>query len=283
MLWLVRRLVVKRLENIAAHAAHLGEGRAWTPLAESGAAGSRGDEVGVLVATLNRMAARLAETFCALERQVREKDVLLQEIYHRVKNNLQVVASLLNMQGRQVADAGMKELLAESANRVKSMALVHEQLYRSGDLSNISLAEYLKQLIEYIAHAHQPLSARVPVRLEAAGLKLGIETAVPLGLMVNELVSNAYKHGYGPQAARGEIVLRMEALEDGRVRLEVMDDGRGLPEGFDPKAASSLGLQLVLTLAQQLGGELRHASSAGRTSFEVLFRPEAREVEQLVA
>jgi PAS domain S-box-containing protein len=212
-----------------------------------------------------------------------EKEVLLKEIYHRVKNNLQVVSSLLNMQGRGVSDAGMKELLAESANRVKSMALVHEQLYRSGDLSNISLAEYLRQLAEHLSYAHRLLSARVPVRLEVADLRFGIETAVPLGLIVNELVSNAYKHGYGADTVRGEIVLRIEGLDDGQVRLEVTDDGRGLPEGFEPKAVSSLGMQLVVTLAAQLAGELRHRSEAGRTSFEVVFRPEAREAERLVA
>jgi two-component sensor histidine kinase len=206
-----------------------------------------------------------------------EKEVLLKEIYHRVKNNLQVVSSLLNMQRRQVSDAGVKELLAESANRVKSMALVHEQLYRSHDLSNISFGEYLGQLAEHLASAHRPLSARVPLRLEAGEFRLGLETAVPLGLIVNELVSNAYKHGYGADAARGEIVLRAESLPDGRLRLSVTDDGRGLPEGFDPAAADSLGMQLVGTLAQQLGGELRCGSQAGRTCFQVLFRPGARE------
>jgi len=193
------------------------------------------------------------------------------------------VASLLNMQERGVADADMRALLAESANRVKSMALVHEQLYRSHDLSNIVLGEYLKQLAEHLEQAHRPLSARVPVRLLIEPLRLGIETAVPLGLIVNELVSNAYKHGYAAEAPRGEIVLEARALEDGRVRVAVTDDGRGLPAGFDPRAASTLGMQLVVTLAAQLGGELTLESRPGATAFCLAFRPEEREARRLAA
>jgi two-component sensor histidine kinase len=213
-----------------------------------------------------------------------EKEVLLKEIYHRVKNNLQVVSGLLNMQGRALGDASVKALLAESASRVQSMALVHEQLYRSHDLSNIELSEYLARLAEHLALAHQPLSARVPLRLAASPqLKLGIETAVPLGLIVNELVSNAYKHGYPPDAPRGEVALRADSLHDGRVRVAVSDDGRGLPPGFEPRAAPSLGMQLVLALVGQLAGELRCGSSGGRTEFEILFRPETHEARRLVA
>ncbi len=211
-----------------------------------------------------------------------EKEVLIKEIYHRVKNNMQVVSSLLNMQGRSVADPDMKALLAESANRVKSMALVHEQLYRSGDLSNIALADYLAQLADHLQQGHLPLSARVPVRLEVAQVTLGIETAVPLGLIVNELVSNAYKHGYAEDAARGEIVLRVEQLADGALRLEVSDDGSGLPAGFDATSVASLGMQLVVTLTAQLGGTLRHRAEDGRTIFEIVFSPEAREAQRLV-
>ncbi len=244
--------------------------------------GEDGRQRGFFVLTADDTARKQAED--RIRAALAEKDVLLKEIYHRVKNNLQVVSSLLNMQERGVADEGMKALLAENANRVKSMSLVHEQLYRSQDLSSIALAEYLRQLTEHLQYAHRPLAARVPLRLEVSPeLKLGIETAVPLGLIVNELVSNAYKHGYAADTARGEIVLRAEALGDGRMQLEVADDGRGLAESFAPQSATSLGMQLVVALAAQLGGELHHRSEAGHTSFAVVFRPEAREAERLVA
>jgi len=212
-----------------------------------------------------------------------EKEVLLKEIYHRVKNNLQVVSGLLNMQGRGVSDAGMKQLLQESSNRVKSMALVHEQLYRSGDLSNISFREYVEQLVEHLMYAHRPLSARVPIRVEAEEVRFGIETAVPLGLIVNELVSNAYKHGYGPEANSGQILLRVQVFDDERVCLTVIDDGRGLPEGFDAGSVTSLGMQLVVTLSGQLGGELAYGTREGGTFFQIVFRPERHEAQRFVA
>jgi PAS domain S-box-containing protein len=206
-----------------------------------------------------------------------EKEVLLKEVYHRVKNNLQVVSSLLNMQGRVVTDPAARDLFAESANRVKSMALVHELLYRAPDLSSISLAQYLDQLAGHLALAHRPLSARVLLAVEGADLKVGIEAAVPLGLIANELITNAYKHAYPPDTPDGRVLLSLELQAGGRMRLGVTDDGRGLPAKFSIENATTLGMQLVLALTRQLGGELRCESRGGRTRFEVSFRPEARQ------
>lgn len=214
---------------------------------------------------------------------LREKEILLKEVYHRVKNNLQVVSSLLRLQGRGISDPGTKQILQESANRVASMALVHEQLYRSGDLSNISFGKYVKQLVEHLMQAHLPLSQRVPVHIEVEELSLGIETAVPCGLIINELISNAYKHGYGADVASGEVWLRAERVEGGVVRILVADDGRGLPAAFDPRQVRSLGLQLVVTLTGQINGDLRYGSADGRTWFEVTFRPETPEADRLTA
>ena len=212
---------------------------------------------------------------------LREKEVLLKEIYHRVKNNLQVVSSLLSMQGRGVADAAMKQMLADSSNRVKSMALVHEQLYQSRDLSNIRFRDYVRQLVDHLMYAHRPRSQEVPVRVEAAEIELGLETAIPCGLILNELISNAYKHGHD-EGAKGEIVLRAERLDDGRVSLRVNDGGRGLPEGFDSQRSDTLGMRLVVTLVGQLDGELRYGSERGAW-FEIVFRPEAHEAGRLAA
>lgn len=192
---------------------------------------------------------------------LRDKDVLLQEVYHRVKNNLQVVSSLLAMQGRS-AGAESRALLQESANRVRSMALVHEQLYRSSDLSSIRLDSYVAQLVKYLAQAHRPASWRVTVLPQIDSTVVGIEIAIPIGLILTELISNAFKHGY-PNDATGQIKVRIQRLDEDTVRLDVADDGRGLPAGFDPAQVNTLGMQLVMTLTRQLNGELTIGDGPG--------------------
>ena len=206
-----------------------------------------------------------------------EKETLLKEIYHRVKNNLQVVSSLLNLQSRRVADAPTRQLLDDSANRVKSMALVHEQLYRAENLSSINLRQYLLQLASNLRNVHRPLSARVVLKVEAQELFVGVESAIPLGLMVNELVSNAYRHGYPDAEAAGEVVVQVTTMPDRQIRLVVKDDGCGLPAEFEPGKGSSLGQQLVVTLAQQLGGELHWETRQRGACFVLQFKPEESE------
>jgi len=204
-----------------------------------------------------------------LQASVAEKEVLLKEIYHRVKNNLQVVASLLAMQGR-LAGVESRQVLQESANRVQAMAMVHEQLYRSGNLSSISSSEYLGQLIDHLRKSHHPASQRVPICCEVEDVALDIKTAIPLGLIINELISNAFKHAYA-EGERGEIRVKLKCLEGGELELTVADDGRGLPAGFCVEKATSLGMQLVATLVAQLGGKLHRESGAG-TKFRMAFR-----------
>ncbi len=220
-----------------------------------------------------------------LRAALHEKEVLLKEVYHRVKNNLQVVASLLNMQARGVSDAVTKVLLLESANRVKSMALVHEQLYQGGDLSSIDFAAYLRQLAKHLRDVYGEVATRAPVRIEAEPTVLGIETAVPLGLIINELVANAYKHAF-PGTRRGQVLLRLRALGGGLLELVVSDDGVGLPAGFQPGRIGSLGMQLVASLAEQLAGTLecgpeRRGGDAG-SRFALRFTPEQAESQRLV-
>ncbi|HET9821389.1 MAG TPA: histidine kinase dimerization/phosphoacceptor domain -containing protein [Burkholderiaceae bacterium] len=190
-----------------------------------------------------------------LRTALREKDVLLKEVYHRVKNNLQVVSSLLQLQQR-TSPAPAREVLAESANRIKSMALVHEQLYRSEDLSSIDFTAYLEQLVEHLQQAAGDVARRAPVRLDVVALSLGVETAIPLGLVVNELIGNAYKHAF-PDARRGSVSVSLRRTEAGSATIVVRDDGVGVPAGFDPAASPSLGMQLVVSLTEQLEGSLR--------------------------
>ena len=189
-----------------------------------------------------------------------EKEVLLKEVYHRVKNNLQVVSSLLNLQSRRAADGVANALLQQSANRVSSMAFVHEQLYRSGDLSSIAFSDYAVQLVTHLRDTQGEGAQRVPVELDLDDVRLGIETAIPLGLVINELVSNAYEHAFRDGRV-GLISLWLRKGEAGGLELGVSDDGVGLPPGFSLETSASLGLQLVLSLTEQLGGALDYGTA----------------------
>jgi PAS domain S-box-containing protein len=232
---------------------------------------------------------RRKEAEMRIRASLREKEVLLKEIYHRVKNNLQVVSSLLNMQGRNSKDTVTRALFQESAGRVKSMALVHEQLYQGGDLSSINFAAYVNKLARALSDAHGEMTLRVPIRMDSQNVNLGIETAVPLGLIINELISNAYKHAY-PNGRAGAVTVRLRVLAPGaseserQIELTVSDDGVGLPAGFTPETSRSLGMQLVVSLTEQLGATLGYESSAGTgTTFTVRFTPEHPERLRLVA
>jgi PAS domain S-box-containing protein len=218
-----------------------------------------------------------------LRAALHEKEILLKEIYHRVKNNLQVVSGLLMLQSRQVGAGHAAPLLEQSANRVKSMALVHEQLYQQSDLSSINFADYLAQLVGNLGDSYAEVANRVRVRLDVRPVTLGIETAVPLGLIVNELLSNAFKHAY-PAGRSGEIRVRLSMPAAGGIELEVSDDGVGLPAGVLPDAVPSLGMRLVVSLAQQLDATLDCSPRGGSgTCFTLQFVPELAEPARLRA
>ena len=220
-----------------------------------------------------RRSAELAQSLADRSAALREKDTLLQEVYHRVKNNLQIVSSLLNMQGREINDPEALRLLRDSANRVQAMALVHEQLYRSDDLGKISCRELVEQLAARLTEAYAPASRNVRVVTHTDDLELGLDRAIPCALILNELVANAFMHAYGPDAA-GTIDVTLEGLAQGRAHLVVADDGRGLACDFSPETASTLGVRIVATLARQLSGELECSSDSG-TRCEVVFDREA--------
>lgn len=216
-----------------------------------------------------------------LRTALREKELLLKEIYHRVKNNLQVVSSLLVLQSNNTQDAAARAMLEDSANRVKSMALVHEQLYQSGDLVRIAFATYVNQLIAHLKETYGH-DGGVSLRTDIEDVELGIETAVPLGLIINELISNAYKHAFSDAGARGEIRLRLRHLDDGFLELSVTDAGKGLPADFNPRRSRSLGMRLVVSLTEQLEGTFSFGpGEAGGTRFAVRFRPALQEEDRL--
>jgi two-component system CheB/CheR fusion protein len=200
---------------------------------------------------------------------LREKEVLLKEIHHRVKNNLQVIYSLLNLQARQVKDKNLLDLYKESQNRVKSMALIHEELYQSKDLANIDFGGYLRKLaISLLRNYGDP--GRIRLDIDVADVLLGIDAAIPCGLIVNELVSNSLKYAF-PEGGRGRIYISFRPQGPGAYQLIVGDDGIGLPPGFDLQKSESLGLQLVKTLSDQLGADLEVRTEHG-TEFRITFR-----------
>lgn len=212
----------------------------------------------------------LRETVRALEAALAEKTVLLQEVHHRVKNNLAVIAGLLNLKAAATGNADARSALLESQDRVYSMALIHEQLYGNGNLDRINFADYAHRLSRELQQAlvHEPDRIRIQLAIEP--IELGIEQAVPCGLILNELVSNACKYAF-PEGRRGEIRLSFRECETGTLELAVEDDGIGLPAGLlgNPNT-QSLGLRIVDILAGQLSGSVKQ-QPAGGTRIEVRF------------
>jgi PAS domain S-box-containing protein len=224
--------------------------------------------------TWSRVVLSLFDTtaFKAAERELRaslrEKDVLLKEVHHRVKNNLQVISSLLSLQAMQLLDPEVREQLLESQNRVQAIALVHENLYRSEDLSHIAFGEYAAVLIADLAHTHGATARGIRMSIDMDDVRFSVDAAIPCGLMLNELVTNALKHAF-PESRSGTIAVRLERAGD-RFALSVADDGVGLPPGIDPRAAKTLGFDLVATFAEQLEAEVQVETRAG-TRFTISF------------
>lgn len=203
-----------------------------------------------------------------LTRSLAETEVLLQEVHHRVKNNLQVVASLLRLQADTFDDPALAAALRESQHRVESMAFIHEQLYESRNLREVDLAKHSALLLSNLFHAYGVDTARISSKVVMVPLVLGVDQAIPAGLILNELVSNALKHAF-PQGRCGSIVVEGGAA-GGRVHLAVGDDGVGIPEDFRPENSRSLGLRIVQILARQLKGTFDFERSVG-TTFRVSF------------
>jgi two-component sensor histidine kinase/PAS domain-containing protein len=210
-----------------------------------------------------------------LEASLEEKETLVREVHHRVKNNLQVISSLLSVQSSFVADPQTRDLLEASRARVHSIALVHEMLYQEADLGQVDVGEYLASLVKHVVSSIGGAAHGGPrVTVEASGLTLPIDRAIPLGLVVNELVTNSLKHAF-ELTERGHVTVTLRADDPTHLTLEVADDGRGLPSPTGHERAS-MGLKLVSTLARQLNGELRVAPAGARGTSTTL-RFEARE------
>lgn len=232
------------------------------------------DHIDGLAAGINMLGEELEKSTVSLH----EKEVLLKEIHHRVKNNLQIISSLLNLQAEQIDDVRFREKHNASRDRIRSMALVHEQLYESGSLTRINFPDYIETLLHSLNFSYNPDNNRIRLETQIDVKKqdrfFKIETAIPCGLILNELLSNAFKYAF-PGEKEGTIRIRFssEHQEGKRIyELHVSDDGIGLPETIRFEQTESLGLQLIRILSEQLDGEIHFENNPG-ASFQLRFAP----------
>lgn len=232
-------------------------------------------EGGTISTVILRDISARKQTELKLRAALEEKEVLLREVHHRVKNNLQVVSSLLNLQARATGDIEIAKAFEESQNRVQSMALIHEQLYESHDLSNVDFPDYIRQLSSRLFRSYQVRPGRIELATEISDVRIGVDLAVPCGLIVNELVSNSLKYAF-PDGQEGTIVIRVERMQDGSALLTVADDGVGLPPEVGFWNTKTLGLRLVRSLVRQIDGEIDVAGPPG-AEYRIRFSVEGAE------
>jgi two-component sensor histidine kinase len=211
---------------------------------------------------------RMRERTAELSATLREREVLLQEVHHRVKNNLQVISSLISMQMRRLGDSASRNALEECRSRVRVMALIHEKLYQSKDYARVPFGEYARRLAIEVLRSTGGSPANIALDMAFEDIPLVVDKAIPCGLILNELISNAQKHGF-PDDRKGTIRLTLGQVGD-QIRLAVWHDGAGIPEGMDVRTSPSLGMQLVFKLADQLNGSVEVVTTGG-TLFALTF------------
>jgi PAS domain S-box-containing protein len=206
-----------------------------------------------------------------IKNSLKEKEVLLKEVHHRVKNNLQVITSILNLQSSNIKDKRILDFLTESQNRIKSMAFIHESLYQTKDFSRINFAEYLQNLSKNLVHSYNLSNKYIGLKLNIEELYLNLDLAIPCGLIINELVSNSLKYAF-PKGSKGHVGIKLKKTGN-KISLSVKDTGKGFPKNLDFKNTESLGLQLVTTLTDQIQGEISMKSSPLKgTEFLIKFK-----------
>jgi two-component sensor histidine kinase len=206
-----------------------------------------------------------------LEAKLKEKETLLKEVHHRVKNNLQTVSSLLSLQSRAVADPKIEAIIKSSQHRVVSMSMVHEMLYKRDDYtSKIELKPYVEELCEYLIRSVKGNENKVTTNLDIGDYRLSIDTVIPLGLIINETITNALKYGI-PDKTDGEIKIHLSKKGTNSYEMYLGDNGIGFPEDINPKTSKSLGLKLIHNLARQLRGSIIRDHEAKGTYYQINF------------
>jgi two-component sensor histidine kinase len=227
------------------------------------------DELDALALTINiageelQIAEKQVDVHKALQTSMTEKDVLLREVHHRVKNNMQLITSLLSLQANKVQDERLEEEFKYTQYRIRSMAMVHEMLYGTGKLAAVDYEQYLQELIGTLVVSIKGYNNNIETRLDASGIRLNVDTAIPLGLLINELLTNSLLHAY-PGDNSGQISVAIKRVPD-HYELKLSDNGIGFPVDFDFQDNTSLGLGLVDTLILQLDGTLHRETNNGTT------------------
>ena len=214
-----------------------------------------------------------------VQNSLKEKEILLREIHHRVKNNLQTISSLLDLQAESIKDSAALEAFRSSQNRIRSMALIHERLYKSEDLSRIKAQEYIKNLTDYLEATYDSQAENIKLKTNVQNILLNLDTAIPCGLIINELVSNSMKYAFpGEQSGTIEVSLLVSKADS--ISLSVKDDGIGIPVDINIENSPSLGLQLVQLLAKQINGTIKMKRENG-TRVEIIF-PKPAVFEEII-
>lgn len=204
-----------------------------------------------------------------IKESLKQKEILLNEIHHRVKNNLQLISSLLRLQSKNIKDNKILDIFRANQNRIRSMALIHEKLYKSKDLIRIDFSDFIGKLTAPLLSIYRNEMQDIDLKLEVEDIFLDVNKAIHCALIINELVSNSLKHAFRGRK-KGEIRVKMEVDEEDEYTLIVSDTGNGLPEGFDFRKTETLGLQLVMDLTSQLDGKIELGRGKG-AEFNIVF------------
>jgi len=204
-----------------------------------------------------------------IKRDLKEKEIMLKEIHHRVKNNLQIMSSLLSLQASKINDERISMILNESKSRIQSMSIVHEMMYQNQDFARIDMKYYINKLIASLTLLYYQNAEQIKIIDKCKNVQIDLNRAIPCGMIINELVSNAIKHAF-PDKRKGEIDIRLEE-KSGKVHLSVRDDGIALPPGFKSSEVDTLGMAIISDLTEQLDGILKVVQGDGFKEFNVVF------------
>ena len=213
---------------------------------------------------------KLYKSKTEIENRINEKEMLLREVHHRVKNNLQTISSLLNLQSRNTEDTQIKTVIKSSQNRVLSMAMIHEMLYMKGNLSEIEFCPYVEELAEHLLSSLHMSKNNIKLHINIPQIKLNIDTAIPLGLLINEVITNSLKYGF-TQDMKGDIHINLKKESENFYELCIFDTGVGFSDTIDHTTSNSLGLKLINNLAKQLKGSIERESSNKGTRYVLKF------------